>query len=129
MKKALCICQNALTNNHSGTQHQFSASTSINNINDNEIQDESTIIDLRPVVPGLMNLSMLQSQSRRTPAAIGVSTTSIHNMQSTHLNNDELLSLADSKNSDRLNSLCIISKENLTQKIISHLVIYAQGVV
>ena len=100
MKKALCICQHSLTNNHSGTQDQFAACTSINNINDNEIPDKSTIIDLRPVIPGSMNLSMLQSQSKRTPAAIGVSTKSIHNIQSTHLNNYELLSLSDSKNSD-----------------------------
>ena len=81
MKKAFCICENSLSNNHPGTPYQFEASISINNINDNEIQDESTIIDLRPVIPGLMSLSMIQSQSIRTSAEIGVSTTSIYNMK------------------------------------------------
>ena len=78
---------------------RYTASTSINT-NDNEIQDESISIDLRPVIPGLMNLLMLQSQSRRDSTAIGISTTSILDIKSTHLNNDELLSFADSKNSD-----------------------------
>ena len=52
------ICENTLLDNHPGTQDQFAVSTPIN-ININIIQDESTSIDLRPVILGLMNLSML----------------------------------------------------------------------